>query len=129
MIVIVIAVDVIYSIVDEYSLNGTGCSIVQISFRSFLFSIKSLYFTFVICIVGIKNVFTKLRIPVLLSNDASSPQPSSSWPDDLVWILTDKRDGGKKEKELMPLESKVDREQTAFLQYTSGSTSEPKGVM
>ena len=50
----------------------------------------------------------------------------ASWPEDLEWIVTE---------DCKPTQSKTlppmvpERSQIAFLQYTSGSTSAPKGVM
>lgn len=50
---------------------------------------------------------------------------NSIWPEQLKWIVTDAKVKSKNGKAL-PLVSLQD---LAFLQYTSGSTSEPKGVM
>jgi acyl-CoA synthetase (AMP-forming)/AMP-acid ligase II len=50
------------------------------------------------------------------------------WPTNIRWIVTDKTlpNAFKLSKVLLP---EPDRNALAFLQYTSGSTSDPKGVM
>ena len=63
----------------------------------------------------------------------------SKWPENIRWIITDKKlplISSSKETIVLPLiqdngtpEFATQRESLAFLQYTSGSTSEPKGVM
>lgn len=56
-------------------------------------------------------------------------RPTASWPDFLQWISTDE----KSNKSTVQFQTKeyLDYKSAdlAFLQYTSGSTSEPKGVM
>jgi acyl-CoA synthetase (AMP-forming)/AMP-acid ligase II/acyl carrier protein len=64
---------------------------------------------------GIRDVFTKFQ------------RPTSGWPDDLDWTTTDTLKEPRNSVNLPQPPS--DRSQVAFLQYTSGSTSEPKGVM
>lgn len=54
-------------------------------------------------------------------------RPLGAWPEQLQWIITDDK---KKPKETFDDSSvKFQSEDLAFLQYTSGSTSQPKGVM
>jgi len=50
-----------------------------------------------------------------------------AWPEQLQWVVTDGDAGKKKNIEIPPYEPSTS--DIAFLQYTSGSTSEPKGVM
>jgi acyl-CoA synthetase (AMP-forming)/AMP-acid ligase II len=50
----------------------------------------------------------------------------TKWPTNIRWIITDKKLPSSVSDVLLPSPS---RESLAFLQYTSGSTSEPKGVM
>ena len=67
---------------------------------------------------GAKDAITRLKRPI-----------GGTWPDNLQWITTDNILQTKKSatsNDALPTLSSSD---TAFLQYTSGSTSEPKGVM
>jgi acyl-CoA synthetase (AMP-forming)/AMP-acid ligase II/acyl carrier protein len=65
---------------------------------------------------------------------------AAQWPDHLTWIVTDHDHNSKSEKNnnnseknkkkaSAKLPTKLQSTDLAFLQYTSGSTSEPKGVM
>jgi acyl-CoA synthetase (AMP-forming)/AMP-acid ligase II len=58
---------------------------------------------------------------------------SAVWPEELTWILTDdnKKQARKKTTQQQQQASgePFQRSDLAFLQYTSGSTSDPKGVM
>ena len=70
-------------------------------------------------LAGIKDTLTKL-------NRSSS---ASSWPD-LEWIVTDSASAAAKSKASSTVQfPTIDKSDLAFLQYTSGSTSDPKGVM
>lgn len=64
-------------------------------------------------LAGIKDVVARFN------------RPTASWPDNLKWIATN--DG----KKVAPKATfgTIKRTDLAFLQFTSGSTSEPKGVM
>jgi len=50
---------------------------------------------------------------------------TAEWPDQLAWIVTDSKTNSKSD----PALPSPSRSTIAFLQYTSGSTSSPKGVM
>lgn len=72
-------------------------------------------------LAGIKQTFVKF-------SKHQRAAIGSNWPEHLQWIVTN---GEKPSKRKSKLELPVitDRSQTAFLQFTSGSTSAPKGVM
>jgi acyl-CoA synthetase (AMP-forming)/AMP-acid ligase II/acyl carrier protein len=53
-------------------------------------------------------------------------RPVGAWPENLEWITTNDK---KKPKGTLSSVGSFDPSDLAFLQYTSGSTSDPKGVM
>lgn len=55
-------------------------------------------------------------------------RPLGSWPDNLKWMMTDKINTSSGSGNDNPGIT-IEPQDIAFLQYTSGSTSEPKGVM
>jgi acyl-CoA synthetase (AMP-forming)/AMP-acid ligase II len=67
--------------------------------------------------LGIRDAVTKFK------------RPTASWPDYLQWICTDEK--SIKSTGLFQRTEYLDYKSAdvAFLQYTSGSTSEPKGVI
>jgi acyl-CoA synthetase (AMP-forming)/AMP-acid ligase II len=67
-------------------------------------------------LASVKDALTRFNRPL-----------GGAWPDNLKWITTDdkKTPKGTLDKSAV----KFDTQDLAFLQYTSGSTSEPKGVM
>jgi len=54
---------------------------------------------------------------------------SASWPEDLTWTITDTETLPKNTISTQLLNKTCISSDIAFLQYTSGSTSDPKGVM
>ena len=90
-------------------------------------------------LVGIRDAFQKWTFrrpqqPQPQHGSTTNPQ-TLSWPELLTWITTDNNNNNKgtksKSKPALPQRDNEDiyRQQIAFLQYTSGSTSDPKGVM
>lgn len=66
-------------------------------------------------LAGVKDALTRFK------------RPLGSWPDNLTWMTTDDKKQSKSQYDGSGLT--IEPQDIAFLQYTSGSTSEPKGVM
>ena len=87
-------------------------------------------------VVGIRDAMQKWT-----SSPRSSSRAPPQWPESLTWIVTDTKSSflvdDPKRKTMAPsnaqlvtdLPDDTYRDTVAFLQYTSGSTSDPKGVM
>ena len=74
---------------------------------------------------SIKDNFGKLK-----RSAGGNEKDDAKWPDQLQWIVTDDKSlgGGKKDGAADTYQA-PSASDLAFLQYTSGSTSDPKGVM
>lgn len=72
-------------------------------------------------LAGVKDVFTKFM------TTRQQPNAAAIWPEQLEWIITDNSNNSKGTSPSSLATPK--KSDVAFLQYTSGSTSEPKGVM
>eukprot|EP00934_Nitzschia_sp_Nitz4_P008687 Nitzschia sp. Nitz4//scaffold260_size33533//8060//12901//NITZ4_007878-RA/size33533-processed-gene-0.0-mRNA-1//1//CDS//3329544680//8677//frame0 len=79
-------------------------------------ALTSVEYNYMKKLAGVKDALTRFLLR------------GATWPDNLQWITTD----NVKNTDVAnspPLEVSVESSDLAFLQYTSGSTSEPKGVM
>lgn len=76
-----------------------------------------------VSLAGLQDAAT--RIFSVFSRTADGA-PALQWPDWLVWVATDGLVSGATATRDAPSRG---GSETAFLQYTSGSTAEPKGVM
>jgi acyl-CoA synthetase (AMP-forming)/AMP-acid ligase II len=64
-------------------------------------------------------------------NNTSNNNNSNKWPEDLEWIVTDKavKSSVATDESSASTNDNIKASDVAFLQYTSGSTSDPKGVV
>mmetsp|Transcript_24034 Transcript_24034/g.43121 ORF Transcript_24034/g.43121 Transcript_24034/m.43121 type:complete len:925 (-) Transcript_24034:309-3083(-) len=53
---------------------------------------------------------------------------AATWPEELIWVVTDREPLANPPAIFPKTESTPEPHETAFIQYTSGSTSAPKGV-
>jgi acyl-CoA synthetase (AMP-forming)/AMP-acid ligase II len=82
------------------------------------FALTSIEYNHMKKLAGVKDALTRFKRPL----------QDGSWPENLIWIATDDKSSSKSILESLP-ELSIQPTDLAFLQYTSGSTSEPKGVM
>ncbi|KAL7532494.1 hypothetical protein ACHAXR_007665 [Thalassiosira sp. AJA248-18] len=80
-----------------------------------------------------KNAFMsklkKKKSPSEGGDDSGNNDDVPTWPEELIWVVTD-REPLQNPPNIFPrVESTPEPHETAFIQYTSGSTSAPKGVV